>query len=182
MYSAGTDPASSWGHKLDGTEITWWDGVKRKWDPQPDNRKAFFRTGSTIVQNVAVSGGGDYGSFRLGLTHTDNKAIIQNSGYAQNTLNFGSNLNLSKAIKAEVTATYTNYNRDNTPDISNDQGWSNFMIYSMPRDYKPSSLAITSIRMAVKKIISDLLLLDIIHIRTTTIKIFSGIYLSKTSI
>ena len=39
-------PGSSWGHKLDGTEITWWDGVKRKWDPQPDNRKAFFQTGN----------------------------------------------------------------------------------------------------------------------------------------
>ncbi|HEY4967003.1 MAG TPA: SusC/RagA family TonB-linked outer membrane protein [Puia sp.] len=130
-------PAASWGHKLDGTEITWWDGVKRKWDAQPDNRKAFFRTGSTVVQNVAVSGGGDYGSFRLGLTHTENTAIIQNSNYGQNTLNLGTNLNLSKAIKAEVVATYTNYNRDNTPDISNDQGWSNFMIYSMSRDYKP---------------------------------------------
>lgn len=130
-------PGASWGHKLDGTEITWWDGVKRKWDAQPDNRKAFFRTGNTITQNVALSGGGDYGSFRLGFTHTDNTAIIKNSDYNQNTLNFGSNLKLSKAIRAEVTATYTDFNRNNTPDISNDQSWSNFMIYSMSRDYKP---------------------------------------------
>ena len=130
-------PAASWGPKLDGTEIIWWDGVKRKWDPQPDNRKAFFRTGNTTTHNVAVSGGGDYGSFRLGYTRQDNTAITKNSNYYQNNLNFGSNLNVSKKLKAEISASYTNYSRLNVPDISNDYGWTNFMIYSMPRDYKP---------------------------------------------
>jgi iron complex outermembrane receptor protein len=130
-------PAASWGHKLDGTEITWWDGVKRKWDPQPDNRKAYFKTGNTTTHNVAVSGGGDFGTYRLGFTRQDNSAIIRNSNYNQNNLNFGSSLNISPKLKADITASYTNYNRRNVPDVANDQGWSNFMIYSMPRDYKP---------------------------------------------
>ncbi len=130
-------PAASWGPKLDGTEIIWWDGVKRKWDPQPDNRKAFFRTGNTTTHNVSVSGGGNYGSFRVGYTRQDNEAIVQNSHYNQNNLNFGSSLNISKKLKAEVSASYTNYYRLNVPDVANDQGWSNFMIYSMSRDYKP---------------------------------------------
>ncbi|MDH7461216.1 SusC/RagA family TonB-linked outer membrane protein [Chitinophagaceae bacterium 26-R-25] len=130
-------PATSWGHKLDGSEITWWDGVKRKWDAQPDNRKAFFRTGNTTTNNVAVSSGGDWGTMRMAYTRVDNTAIIQNSNYNQNTINLGANLNVSKMLKAEVTATYTNYNRLNVPDIANDFGWTNFMIYSMPRDYKP---------------------------------------------
>lgn len=130
-------PGTSWGHKLDGTPITWWDGVTRNWDAQPDNRKAFFRTGNTTTNNVAINSGGDWGTMRAAYTRVDNTAIVQNSNYNQNTLNFGSNLNLSKILKAEVTATYTNYNRLNVPDIANDFGWSNFMIYSMPRDYKP---------------------------------------------
>jgi len=130
-------PAVSWGHKLDGSEITWWDGVKRKWDAQPDNRKAFFRTGNTTTNNVAISSGGDWGTMRAAYTRVDNTAIVQNSNYNQNTINFGANLNVSKMLKAEVTATYTNYNRLNVPDIANDFGWTNFMIYSMPRDYKP---------------------------------------------
>jgi iron complex outermembrane recepter protein len=130
-------PADSWGHKLDGTEIIWWDGVKRKWDPQPDNRKAFFRTGNTTTHNVAVSGGGDLGSFRLAYTRQDNSAIILNSNYNQNNLSFGSNLNISSKLKAEVSTSYTNYNRLNVPDVANDAGWSEFMIYSMSRDYKP---------------------------------------------
>jgi iron complex outermembrane receptor protein len=130
-------PAVSWGHKLDGTEIVWWDGVKRKWDAQPDNRKAYFQTGNTTTHNVAVSGGGDFGTFRLAYTRQDNTAIIKNSNYNQNNLNFGSSLNISPKLKADITASYTNYNRLNVPDVAGDQGWSNFMIYSMSRDYKP---------------------------------------------
>jgi len=130
-------PGASWGHKLDGTEIVWWDGVKRKWDPQPDNRKAFFRTGNTSTHNVAFSGGGDFGTFRMGYTRQDNTAITKNSNYNQNNINLGANLNLSKQIKVDLSASYTNYTRLNAPDIANDQGWTNFMIYSMSRDYKP---------------------------------------------
>ena len=130
-------PAASWGHKLDGTEITWWDGVKRKWDPQPDNRKAFYRTGNTTTHNVAFSTGGDFGSFRLGYTRLDNTAIVKNSNYNQNSINLGANLNISKKLKSEITASFTNYNRLNVPDIANDNGWSQFSIYNMSRDYKP---------------------------------------------
>ncbi len=130
-------PAASWGHKLDGTEIIWWDGVKRKWDPQPGNRKVYFRTGNTTTHNVSFSGGGDFGTYRVGYTRQDNTAIIKNSNYNQNNLSFGSNLNVSSRLKAEVTTNYTNYNRLNVPDIAGDNGWSNFMIYSMSREYKP---------------------------------------------
>ncbi|SEA33599.1 iron complex outermembrane recepter protein [Arachidicoccus rhizosphaerae] len=130
-------PAASWGHKLDGTEIIWWDGVKRKWDPQPDNRSAFYRTGHTTTHNVAFSNAGDWGSFRVAYTRQDNSAIIQNSDYSQNTFNFGGTFKISDKLHAEVTGTYTNYNRLNVPDIANDNGWSQFTIYNMSRDYKP---------------------------------------------
>ncbi|QEC73644.1 SusC/RagA family TonB-linked outer membrane protein [Arachidicoccus ginsenosidivorans] len=130
-------PAASWGHKLDGTEIIWWDGVKRKWDPQPDNRSAFYRTGHTTSHNVSFSNAGDWGSFRVAYTRQDNSAIIQNSDYNQNTFNFGGNFKISNKLTAEVTGTYTNYHRLNVPDIANDNGWSQFTIYNMSRDYKP---------------------------------------------
>ncbi len=130
-------PASSWGHKLDGTEIVWWDGVKRKWDPQPDNRKAFFRTGNTTTHNLSFSGGGEFGTVRVGLTRQDNTAVLPNSNYNQNAINVGTNLNISEKLKAEVTFSYTNYNRKNTPDIGSENSWAKFMIHGMSRDYKP---------------------------------------------
>lgn len=134
-------PAASWGHKLDGTEITWWDGVKRKWSPQPDNRKAFFRTGNTTTHNISFSGGGDFGTVRVGLSRTTNTAVIPNSNYGQTAVNLGSMLTISQRLKAELSASYTNYTRLNTPDIANDNGWSEFMIYGMSRDYQPIELS-----------------------------------------
>src|SRR5688572_14819244 len=91
-------PAVSWGHKLDGTEIIWWDGVKRNWSPQPDNRKAYFRTGNTTTHNLSFSGGGDFGTVRLGITRLQNTAIIPNSNYNQNNINLGSSLNISTKV------------------------------------------------------------------------------------
>ncbi|WP_208420102.1 SusC/RagA family TonB-linked outer membrane protein [Paraflavitalea devenefica] len=134
-------PAASWGRKLDGTEIIWWDGVKRTWSPQPDNRKAFFRTGNTTTHNLSFSGGGDFGTVRVGLSRLTNTAIVPNSNYDQNNINLGSSLIISKKLKAEVSASYTNYNRLNTPDPANDNGWAQFMIYGMPRDYRPIELS-----------------------------------------
>jgi iron complex outermembrane recepter protein len=134
-------PAASWGHKLDGTEIIWWDGVKRPWSPQPDNRKAYFRTGNTTTHNVSFSGSGDFGTVRVGISRMDNTAVVPNSDYDQTTISLGSSLFISKKVKAEVTANYTNYNRLNTPDIANDNGWSQFMVYGMSRDYRPLELS-----------------------------------------
>jgi iron complex outermembrane receptor protein len=133
-------PAASWGHKLDGTEIQWWDGTKRSWSPQPDNRKAFFRKGNTTTHNLSFSGGGEFGTIRVGLTRLDNKAIVPNSDYNQTNVNLGSSLTISKKVKADVTASYTNYTRLNTPEAAGDNGWTNFMIHGMSRDYKPLEL------------------------------------------
>lgn len=128
--------AASWGHKLDGTEITWWDGVKRKWEANPDNIKSFFRTGNTTTHNVSFSGGGDYGSVRVSLSRTNNTAVIPNSNFDQTTVNIGSNLRVSEKVKAEATASYTKFNRLNTPNIGDNNSWTKFLIYGMSRDYK----------------------------------------------
>ncbi|RAJ06646.1 TonB-linked SusC/RagA family outer membrane protein [Chitinophaga skermanii] len=130
--------AASWGPKLDGREILWWDGTVRKWDPQPDNLKAFFKNGHTTTHNVSVNGGSDLGTMRLSYTRVGNEAIIPNSNYSQNTVNFAGNMNVSKRLKAEITASYTDYDRLNSPQVGNyNSAWTKFMVYGMSRDYKP---------------------------------------------
>lgn len=129
--------AASWGPKLDGSDILWWDGQVRKWEPQPDNRKAFYRVGNISTHNAAISKSGDFGSVRFAYTRLDNTAIVKNSDYQQNNFNLGSNINISDKIKAEVSASYNNYTRKNTPDLGQDFSWGTFSVYNMSRDYKP---------------------------------------------
>ena len=39
--------AVSWGPKMNGEMVKWWDGKMRSYSPQPDNYKSVFQDGST---------------------------------------------------------------------------------------------------------------------------------------
>ena len=127
----------SWGPRFDNQPILWYDGVMRPYSAQPDNWKAYFPNGYTNQHNVAISGGGDFGTARFSYTRDDNKANILNSDYQSNTFNLGSTLKVSKKLSAEVTASYVNYQRLNTPPV----GAGNYlagMAYAATRDYDPA--------------------------------------------
>lgn len=129
--------AVSWGPRMEGQMIRWWDGEMRPYSPQPDNIKLYFQDGHTTTHNVSFSGGSDFGTMRVSLTRTDNEAIIPNSNYNQTTINLGSNINISKKIKSDLAFSYMNYNRLNTPNLG--ESYSSFSkgnLYSWPRSWK----------------------------------------------
>ena len=136
-YFSWYGTGSSWGAEMKGQDVLWWDGTVRKYSPQPDNLKSFYNTGNTQTHNVAFSGANDLGSVRLSYTRQNNTAIIPNSNFNNNTINFGGSIKISKKVTAEVTASYINYNRLNSPEIGNGgNSWGKFMTYGMPRDYQ----------------------------------------------
>lgn len=125
----------SWGPRFDDQLSLNYDGVLRSYSAQPNNWKAFFPDGSVSNHNVAVSGGNEGTTGRLSYTRNATKANILNSHFESNTFNIGSNLVISKKIKAEVTGSYTNFSKLNTPAIGS--GYLGGVVYSMPRDYNP---------------------------------------------
>ena len=136
---------ASWGPKMSGQPLVWWDGTTRPYTANPNIFNSFYKTGSTQTHNVSVSGGGDIGTLRASYTRTDNDAITYNSNYKINVFNVGSSINISKTVRAEVTASYTNINRLNAPDIYAENGGSStasggvgyITTYHLPADYKP---------------------------------------------
>ncbi|MDD2323325.1 MAG: SusC/RagA family TonB-linked outer membrane protein [Bacteroidales bacterium] len=129
--------AASWGPKMEGQMIRWWDGEMRPYSPQPDNLKRYFHDGHTTTHNVSFSGGSDKGTVRVSLTRTDHDAIIANSNFDQTTVNFGSKLTISDKVKADVSVSYINFNRLNTPNLG--ESYSSFSkgsLYSWPRSWK----------------------------------------------
>ncbi|PID95314.1 MAG: SusC/RagA family TonB-linked outer membrane protein [Bacteroidetes bacterium] len=129
--------AASWGPRMEGQMIRWWDGEMRPFDPQPDNIKLYFRNGHTTNHNLSFSGGNDNGTIRVSLSRTDHEAIIPNSNFNQTTINLGSNINISEKVKADVAISYINYNRLNTPNLG--ESYSSFSkgnLYSWPRSWK----------------------------------------------
>ena len=134
FYSTG----ASWGPRMEGQMIRWWDGEMRPFDPQPDNQKQYFSNGHTTTHNLSFSGGGDFGNMRVSLTRLDHTAIIPNSNYDQTTVNIGSELNVSDRVSASVSLSYINFNRLNSPTLGDDHfnSFGKGILYSWPRSYK----------------------------------------------
>lgn len=129
--------AVSWGPKMNGQMIKWWDGEMRPYTPQPNNYKSIYKTGYTTTHNISASGGSEKGSMRVSITREDHTPIIENSNYDQTTFNMAGNLKLSEKITVDMAFTYINYNRLNSPELGDTQNsFSKGYLYSWGRSYK----------------------------------------------
>ncbi len=129
--------AQSWGPEMNGESVLWWDGVVRKYDPQPDNLSMLYKYGHTFNNNISLQNAGDFGSIRVSFTDSRTDAIIDNCNLKQTTVNVGSLINVSDKIKVDVAFTYLDYHRLNSPEIGESN--SNFnkgLLYSWPRSWK----------------------------------------------
>jgi len=134
FYSTGV----SWGPKMDGQMVRWWDGELRAYDPQPDNLKTYFRNGHTTTHNINFANGGEFGTVRASASLQDHDAVVPNSDFKQYTFNIGSELNISDKLSSTIGVSYINFNRKNSPSLGDDNN-SSFgkgILYSWPRSYK----------------------------------------------
>jgi TonB-linked SusC/RagA family outer membrane protein len=108
----------SWGPRLDGRQVRhyWsWDkdkgnpdfGKTAPWSPQPDNVKNFYKTGTTLTNNIAVGGSNDKGSFRLSYGNMKQTFVIDNATLDRNNVSFNGNYQLDKNLNAVVSANYS---------------------------------------------------------------------------
>jgi len=129
--------AVSWGPKMEGQMVKWWDGKMRPYSPEPDNYESAFRNGYTQTHNISASGANEIGSLRVSFTRQDNKAIVDNSDFDRTTINIGASLKISSKVIADVTLSYVNYNRLNSPMLGeSEDSFSKGFLYSWPRSYK----------------------------------------------
>ena len=128
----------SWGPKMEGQMVKWWDGEMRPWSPQPDNYESAFKNGYTQTHNIAASGAGEKGSIRVSITRQDHSPVIENSNFNRTTINMGANMRISDKVRADITFSYINFNRLNSPMLGDewDKSFNKGYLYSWPRSYK----------------------------------------------
>ena len=112
----------SWGAKLDGSQFTQFDGKQYAYSPYKDNIENFYRTGSTYTNTVAVSGGGDRGTYRVSLSNLDNQAIVRNSGLNRKTVNVNIDQKITDRLSVSVMANYIDELQRNKPQLSDGPG------------------------------------------------------------
>ncbi len=115
---------------------------RRLWQPYKDNVTGFFRTGSTVTNNLALEGGNEKGNARASLTHSKNSWIMPNTGYERITAALSGHYQLSKNLTIDSKVNFTNTQSDNLPATGySNQSISYFMIFQNPNVdldwYKP---------------------------------------------
>ena len=128
----------SWGPAMNGEMVRWWDGKMRAYSPQPDNYESAFHNGSTQTYNISASGGSERGSMRVSITRQDHKPVIDNSEFNRTTINLGANLMISDKVLADLSFSYINFNRLNSPVLGDEwnRSFNKGYLYSWPRSYQ----------------------------------------------
>lgn len=148
FYSYGASPdgantggtSSAFGPRFEGQSYFQYDPEvegqspeRRPWRPFKDNIKGFWRTGSTITNNISLEGGTAESSARVSLTHSKNEWIMPNTGYERITANLSLNHRISEKLKVNAKVNYTNKKSDNLPATGyNNQSIAYFMIFQNP--------------------------------------------------
>lgn len=106
-----------WGSKLDGSPTIQFDGVARPYVAHPDRIKEFYRTGRSVINTLALSGGNGQSSFRASYSNQNVQGISPNNDYKKRIFNLGVNHKLSNQLQLQVNINYTNEVNNNPPQV-----------------------------------------------------------------
>lgn len=98
----------SWGPRLDTTDL-----------PKYDNPGAFFKTGVSFNNTVAISGGSEKANYRLSISNVDQNGVIPYSGLNRTTARLGADWDVTEKVTIGATAAYTRTNTDLVQNGSN---------------------------------------------------------------
>lgn len=125
----------SFGPKFDGQPIMRYDSVMVPYSAHPNNFLDFFKNGSSTRTNVAISGGGAFGSARASYSYIDYKDIIDGSYQKNHTFSFNGNFTISPFANFEfVSNVYNIKTKNRRPNLEQVVAW------GLNRDYDYNSL------------------------------------------
>ncbi|WP_163708226.1 SusC/RagA family TonB-linked outer membrane protein [Mangrovibacterium lignilyticum] len=105
----------SFGPKMDGRQVTWWDGSTRSYSAQEDNYKDIYRTGVTSNLNLALSDNSERLNYRFTASRMDYQGTQEGSEQQKTNLGLTSSLKLADNLSVDVYANYVNTITTNRP-------------------------------------------------------------------
>ncbi|UOG77508.1 SusC/RagA family TonB-linked outer membrane protein (plasmid) [Hymenobacter tibetensis] len=130
--AASTDGNSSWGGRLDGSNVVQFDGTERPYVAQKDNIRNFYRDGGSFTNTVAFNKSFTGGSVRLSASDLSNTAVVPNSRLDRQTFNFVGTFDPFKHLTIDARANYILEQAKNRPILSDGAGNANFNVAFLP--------------------------------------------------
>ena len=115
--SAAGSGQFGWGEKLDGVPTPIFDGTLQPYSAYENRLFDYLQTGSNFTNTVALSGGGEKGSFRVSFSNADAKGIEPRDEYKKKIFNLGLNQNITKKLKLNVNINWSNEIQSNPPQV-----------------------------------------------------------------
>ncbi len=111
---AANHSQNHWGEVYDNAPTVQYDGVSRPYTyVKKQVLDDFYSTGNTSTNNIAFTGGGDNGSFRVGFTNMRNTGIIPNAKMNRNNISLGINQKAAKNLNISANIDYVREDVDN---------------------------------------------------------------------
>ncbi|WP_276484863.1 SusC/RagA family TonB-linked outer membrane protein [Paraflavitalea pollutisoli] len=112
---------SNFGAKLDpNLTIPAFNGGTAPYGLVKNNIENFFRTGSTIANNVAITGGNETSTIRFSYSNLYNDDIVPKSYINRNTFTLRGTSKIGSKLNLDVRATYMNEYVKNRPGLADD--------------------------------------------------------------
>lgn len=123
------DSYRSFGPRMDGTEVVWWDGVKRPFSAQPNNYRDVFKDGFTNNNSISITNGTEKNNIRLGYTNMNYGGYLQNFDQNKHNFSFSGNFKVHERLTFDAAVAFNMSETNNQPTridrVSN---------YPMPRN------------------------------------------------
>lgn len=127
-----TSEGFSFGPKMDGRNILWYDGVMRPYTPQSNNYGELFRTGHLRTINFSIANNGEIGDIRFSYTNKDYQSPVFEAYQKNHNISITGTLKTSNRIKVGFATNYYNTFNHNAPFRIQDA----FVTYGIARDLK----------------------------------------------
>ncbi len=121
----------SWGAALDGSQVVSWDGTMQPYAKAPDAVQAFYNTGITTVNSLALTTATQSSSLRMGFSHLDNQGISPNSGVVRSSLSIRGTSDFGSRLSADAKLNFVREVVSNRPRLSDSPGNANYSVYQM---------------------------------------------------
>lgn len=125
--SALNNGQSSWGARLDGSNVLQFDGVERPYSDAGESLNDFYRTGYTWTNTLGLSGGNQSMNYRISASDLTNEDIMPNAGFNRRMLNANLGGNFGK-LDVQITAQYSKEEAENRPRLSDSPGNANVTV------------------------------------------------------
>ncbi|MEO5944606.1 MAG: SusC/RagA family TonB-linked outer membrane protein [Ferruginibacter sp.] len=135
---------SSWGGKLDGSNVIQFDGVARPYVAHQHNLSDFYRTGGTLTNTLAFNKVFEGGAVRFSASDLTNQSVIPNSGLNRQSFNLTGSFTPVKRLVIDARANYILEQAKNRPFLSDGAGNANFNIMFLPTSLDVNVLKKTS--------------------------------------